>query len=101
MRNLYHTWIREQGWLVKEEKGRMVAYKDWELLPGFYKTEEEAAENGGKVAGDKISYPSFYNIWRTEYPRLKVNETRNLGSKKKKQELELDVHDDSEEGEDL
>lgn len=75
----------------------MVAYKDWELLPGFYKTEEEAAENGGKVAGDKISYPSFYNIWRTEYPRLKVNESRN--PKKKKQEHDAD--DDSEEDEDI
>ena len=71
-KNLYQTWIREQGWLVKEEKGRMAAYKDWELLPGFYETEEEAAENGGKVAGQKISYPSFFNIWKADFPRLQV-----------------------------
>lgn len=71
-KNLYQTWIREQGWLVKEEKGRMAAYKDWELLPGFYETEEEAAENGGKVAGQKISYASFNHIWKADFPRLQV-----------------------------
>ena len=77
---LYKTWIREQGWDVKEENGRVAPYKDWELLDGFYVTEEEAATNGGKVAGDKISYPSFFNIWKDEFPRLNVAEKRKMNS---------------------
>lgn len=81
-KNLYHTWIREQGWLVKEENGRMAAYKDWELLPGFYETQEEANEKSGKVAGDKISYPSFFNIWKAEFSRLRVTETRTPRKKR-------------------
>lgn len=80
-KNLFHTWIREQGWLVQEDRGRMAAYKDWKLLPGFYETEEEAANNGGKVAGDKISYPSFFNIWKNDFPRLHVIDTRSKKTK--------------------
>lgn len=93
-KNLYNTWIREQGWDVKEESGRIAAYKDWELLDGFYATEEEAAANGGKVAGDKISYPSFFNIWKDEFPRLTVTETRKLKKRKKEKNVSYDSDDE-------
>lgn len=90
-RQLWHDWIKEQGWRVNMEKGKIAKAKDWELLPGFYATEADAAENGGKVAGQKMSYASFYVFWRDEFPRLKVIEgTRSKG----KSESFMDDYED-------
>jgi hypothetical protein len=74
-RQLWHRWIREQGWFVKildRKKGAMAKSKDWELLPGFYASDEDAVDNGGKVAGQKMSFTNFAFLWRAEFPKLKV-----------------------------
>jgi hypothetical protein len=71
-RNLWLGWVREHGWSVAVENGKFAKYKDWTLLEGFYATEAEATANNGRVAGPRISFPSFYNIWKADFPRLKV-----------------------------
>jgi hypothetical protein len=79
-RQLWHDWIKGQGWRVKMYKGKIAKAKDWDLLPEFSATEADAAENGGIVAGQKMSYASFYVFWRDEFPRLKVVDvTRSKG----------------------
>ena len=83
-RQIWHDLMTEQGWRVNIDKGKIAKAQDWELLPGFYATEADAAKHGGTVAGQKISYASFYVTWRDEFPRLKVVEgtrsKRNSGS---------------------
>jgi hypothetical protein len=76
-RSLFRTWIQDQGWHVEitdRTKQTMKRIKDWPLLEGFHATEAEAAEKGGKVAGQKMTMTNFVKTWREEFPQLKCVE---------------------------
>ena len=57
-RKLYEHWCRQRGWDIQKldsKTNQYVAIDQWDVLPGFYKTEEEALANGG----DEVMLPKL------------------------------------------
>ena len=60
--------------MVNPALGRFEKMADWETMPGFYKTEEEALENGGEVAKHVVNWGQFCELWKTEFAHLNAAE---------------------------
>jgi cellobiose-specific phosphotransferase system component IIB len=76
-KQLFRKFAADQGWevtIIDRKTNKMAKVKDWPLLPGYYATEQDAALNHGKVAGEKINHTSFSLLWKEEFPHLKVVE---------------------------
>mmetsp|Transcript_18413 Transcript_18413/g.32399 ORF Transcript_18413/g.32399 Transcript_18413/m.32399 type:complete len:304 (-) Transcript_18413:20-931(-) len=77
-RKWFERWTRERGWNTKKvnaSTGQYEGAENWDIVPGFYRTEEEAIENGGdvrNVAKIAISWTVFNKFWNTEFPQLKT-----------------------------
>ncbi len=80
-RNYYESWCRERGWepiKVDTTNGQYAKVKDFELLDGYYKTEELAslAEAEGRhvvgVAKEVISFANFNSSWNDLFPNMKT-----------------------------
>ncbi|KAL7545923.1 hypothetical protein ACHAWF_009272 [Thalassiosira exigua] len=78
-RYVYEAWVAERGWEITKkrnckESGQYKPFDEWNVLPGFYKTEEEAIADGGdvrKVAKVVVSWNGLNRIWTDEFPDLK------------------------------
>ncbi len=80
-RNYWENWCRERGWephKIDSANGQYAKVKDFELLDGYYKTEEDAslAEAEGRhvvgVASRIISFGHFNTCWVDEFPSMKT-----------------------------
>lgn len=80
-RNSYEAWCRKRGWepiKTDPSKGAYSSIKVFELLDGFYKTEEDAslaAEDGRYVCGIAkpiVSVGVFMGVWNDEFPAMKT-----------------------------
>jgi len=80
-RKCYEQWSRERGWVVTKKNidtGQYDAPENWEVVPGFYRSEEEALADGAsggdlrKVAKLAISWTVYSKFWIAEFPQLKT-----------------------------
>ena len=86
-RKHYEHWCRQRGWDIQKldsKTNQYVAIDEWDVLPGFYKTEEEALANGGdeiNVAKVVVSWSGFTRFWNKDFSHLRsqgcgVSETK-------------------------
>jgi len=80
-RNYYEEWCRERGWdPIKTDtaNGQYAKVADFELLDGYYRTEEEEslAEAEGRyvvgVAKRVVAFTNFMYCWNNEFPNMKT-----------------------------
>ena len=74
-RKTYESWIAMMGYVPQKYDVSLGQYskpEDWPLQPGYYKMEEEAVMNGGKVAKAIFSWTVFARFWREQFPHLKT-----------------------------
>lgn len=78
-RKIYEEWCQGRGYMPQKINASSGQYKnpeDYDLMPGFYKTEEDAIANSSDerhrlVAKIVFSWTVFSNLWRKEFPHLK------------------------------
>eukprot|EP00581_Thalassiosira_minuscula_P016182 CAMPEP_0183732328 /NCGR_PEP_ID=MMETSP0737-20130205/38182_1 /TAXON_ID=385413 /ORGANISM="Thalassiosira miniscula, Strain CCMP1093" /LENGTH=511 /DNA_ID=CAMNT_0025965313 /DNA_START=88 /DNA_END=1623 /DNA_ORIENTATION=+ len=77
-RKWFENWTRSRGWDPKKLNPTLTLYhrvEDWDLMPGFYRSEEEAIAHGGdarNVAKTPVSWTVFARFWNAEFPQLKT-----------------------------
>ena len=75
-RKTFVRWCHDRGWNVKKlhkSKTQRAQTDEWNVRPGFFRTEEEAIENGGdgrNVAKVVFSWTAFMTFWKAEFPHL-------------------------------
>ena len=88
-RKLYEHWCRQRGWDIQKldsKTNQYVAIDEWDVLPGFYKTEEEALANGGdesNVAKIVVSWSGFTRFWNKDFSHLRSRGCGGLNEKKR------------------
>eukprot|EP00984_Skeletonema_dohrnii_P020759 scaffold10192_cov121-Skeletonema_dohrnii-CCMP3373.AAC.1 len=80
-RNYYEEWCRKRGWEPSKTdtaNGQYAKVVDFELLDGYYRTEEEEslAEAEGRyvvgVAKRVVAFTNFMYCWNNEFPNMKT-----------------------------